>query len=92
MISTAFTSSFDAPPTGELVAVELDPRRQLAQPALASAQLHHRRPRRRRPTRNVHEAASHADPRTTMRYGRGRGSLDRDATCIVTTVVAGASR
>jgi hypothetical protein len=26
------------------------------------------------------EAASHADPRTTMRYDRARGSLDRHAT------------
>ena len=38
------------------------------------------------------EAASHADPRTTMRYDRGRGSLDRHATYIVSTFVAGASR
>jgi integrase len=28
----------------------------------------------------VQEAASHADPRTTMRYDRARGSLDRHAT------------
>jgi len=28
---------------------------------------------------DVQEAASHADPRTTMRYGRARGSLDRHA-------------
>ena len=28
------------------------------------------------PLRDVHEAASHADPRTTMRYDRARGSLD----------------
>jgi integrase/recombinase XerD len=27
----------------------------------------------------VQEAASHADPRTTMRYDRARGSLDRHA-------------
>jgi integrase/recombinase XerD len=32
------------------------------------------------PLRDVQEAASHADPRTTMRYDRGRQSLDRHAT------------
>ncbi len=42
--------------------------------------------------RDVQEAASHADPRTTMRYDRGRGSLDRHATYIVATFLAGASR
>jgi site-specific recombinase XerD len=42
--------------------------------------------------RDVQEAASHADPRTTMRYDRARGSLDRHATYIVATYVAGASR
>jgi Phage integrase family len=31
------------------------------------------------PLRDVQEAASHADPRTTMRYDRARGSLDRHA-------------
>jgi len=40
------------------------------------------------PLRDVQEAASHADPRTTMRYDRARVSLDRHATYIV----AGASR
>jgi site-specific recombinase XerD len=44
------------------------------------------------PLRDVQEAASHADPRTTMRYDRGRGSLDRHATYIVATFLAGASR
>ncbi|MEM9200913.1 MAG: tyrosine-type recombinase/integrase [Actinomycetota bacterium] len=44
------------------------------------------------PLRDVQEAASHADPRTTMRYDRGRGSLDRHPTYIVSTFVAGASR
>ena len=39
------------------------------------------------PLRDVQEAASHADPRTTMRYDRGRQSLDRHA-----TYIAGASR
>ena len=38
------------------------------------------------------EAASHADPRTTMRYDRGRGSLDRHAAYIVAAYVAGAAR
>ena len=42
------------------------------------------------PLRDVQEAASHADPRTTMRYDRGRQSLDRHATYIVATFVAGA--
>jgi integrase/recombinase XerD len=34
------------------------------------------------PLRDVQEAASHADPRTTMRYDRARVSLDRHATYI----------
>ena len=42
--------------------------------------------------RDVQEAASHADPRTTMRYDRGRQSLDRHATYIVAAFVAGTSR
>jgi hypothetical protein len=44
------------------------------------------------PLRDAQEAASHADPRTTMRYDRARGSLDRHATCIVAAYVAGAAR
>ncbi len=44
------------------------------------------------PLRDVQEAASHADPRTTMRYDRGRQSLDRHAAYIVATFAAGASR
>ena len=44
------------------------------------------------PLRDVQEAASHPDPRTTMRYDRGRQSLDRHATYIVATFIAGASR
>lgn len=40
----------------------------------------------------LQEAASHADPRTTMRYDRARGSLDRHATYIVAAYVAGAAR
>jgi integrase/recombinase XerD len=35
------------------------------------------------PLRDAQEAASHADPRTTMRYDRARTSLDRHATYIV---------
>jgi len=44
------------------------------------------------PLRDVQEAASHSDPRTTMRYDRGRGSLDRHATYIVAAFLAGAAR
>jgi hypothetical protein len=44
------------------------------------------------PLRNVQEAASHADPRTTMRYDRARTSLDRHATYIVAVFIAGAAR
>jgi integrase len=44
------------------------------------------------PLRDVQEAAWHADPRTTMRYDRARGSPDRHATYIVAAYVAGAAR
>ena len=44
------------------------------------------------PLRDVQEAASHADPRTTLRYDRARSSLDRHATYIVAAYVAGAAR
>jgi integrase/recombinase XerD len=44
------------------------------------------------PLRDVQEAASHADPQTTMRYDRARDSLDRHATYIVAAYVAGAAR
>jgi integrase/recombinase XerD len=44
------------------------------------------------PLRDVQQAASHADPRTTMRYDRARASLDRHATYIVAAYVAGAAR
>jgi integrase/recombinase XerD len=44
------------------------------------------------PLRDVQEAASHANPRTTMRYDRARGSLDRHATNIVAAYTAGAAR
>jgi integrase/recombinase XerD len=42
--------------------------------------------------RDVQEAASHADPRTTMRYDRARGSLDQHATYIVAAYIEGAAR
>jgi len=41
--------------------------------------------------RDVQEAASHADPRTTMRYDRARASLDQHATYIVAAYLAGAN-
>ena len=44
------------------------------------------------PLRAVQEAASHADPRTTMRYDRARVSLDRHATYIVSTYRIAARR
>ena len=44
------------------------------------------------PLRDVQEAASHADPRTTIRYDRARGSLDRHATYIVAAYIVGAVR
>jgi hypothetical protein len=34
----------------------------------------------------------HGEPRTTMRYDRARVSLDRHATYIVSTFIAGARR
>ena len=44
------------------------------------------------PLRDVQEAASHADPRKTMRYDRARTSLDRHAPYIVAAYVAGVPR
>src|SRR5262249_61910813 len=44
------------------------------------------------PLRAVQEAASHADPRTTVRYDRARSSLDRHATYIVVAYLASAAR
>jgi integrase/recombinase XerD len=44
------------------------------------------------PLRDVQEAASHADLRTTVRYDRARASLDRHATYIVAAFIAGAAR
>lgn len=43
------------------------------------------------PLRDVQEAASHADPRTTVRYDRARVSLDRHAAYTVAAFVAGAT-
>lgn len=40
------------------------------------------------PLRDVQDAASHSDPRTTMRYDRARHSLDRHATYVVSTFIA----
>jgi integrase/recombinase XerD len=44
------------------------------------------------PLRDMQEAASHTDPRTTMRYDRARVSLDRHATYIVAAYLAGPAR
>jgi len=44
------------------------------------------------PLRDVQEAASHADPRTTMRYDHGRVSLDHHVTYVVSAFLAGAAR
>jgi site-specific recombinase XerD len=44
------------------------------------------------PLRDVQDAASHAEPRTTMRYDRARVSLDRHATYVVAAFLAGAAR
>jgi integrase/recombinase XerD len=44
------------------------------------------------PLRDVQDAASHADPRTTMRYDRARASLNRHATYIVAAYLAAAAR
>ncbi len=60
--------------------------------AYAQARVHHGSLSAGVPLRDVQEAASHADPRTTMRYDRARGSLDRHATYIVAAYVAGAAR
>ena len=43
------------------------------------------------PLRDGQEAASHAGPRTTMRYDRAWVSLDRHATYIVAAFIAGAA-
>jgi site-specific recombinase XerD len=43
------------------------------------------------PLRDVQIAARHADPRTTTRYDRARGNLDRHANYIVASFIAGAA-
>ena len=43
------------------------------------------------PLRDVQIAARHADPRTTTRYDRARHNLDRHASYIVTSFIAGAA-
>ena len=43
------------------------------------------------PLREVQIAARHADPRTTTRYDRARGNLDRHANYIVAAFIAGAA-
>jgi integrase len=42
--------------------------------------------------REVQAAASHADPRTTVRYDRARGSPGRPAAYVVAGYIAGAAR
>jgi len=44
------------------------------------------------PLHDVQEAASHADPRTTMGYDRAHAGLDRHATYIVAAYLACATR
>jgi integrase/recombinase XerD len=43
------------------------------------------------PLRDVQDAASHADPRSTMRYDRARQSPDRHAMYIVAALCRGRS-
>jgi integrase/recombinase XerD len=40
------------------------------------------------PLEDVQDAAGHADPRTSLRYDRGRHSLDRHASYAVTSWLA----
>jgi integrase/recombinase XerD len=66
---------------------------QEGQPSHAQTRVHHRGASDAGvPLRDAQEAASHSDPRTTMRYDRARGSLDRPATYVVAGYVAGAAR
>ena len=61
---------------------------------LPAVLLHHRRPRlvdAGVPRRDVQIAARHADPRTTTRYDRARGNLDRHANYIVAAFIAGSA-
>jgi integrase/recombinase XerD len=54
--------------------------------------LHHRRTRRWRAATRRPRSSVARRPRTTMRYDRARVSLDRQATYIVSTYIAGAAR
>ena len=63
---------------------------QAGRPSHPASCVHHRAVDAGVPLRDVQEAASHADPRTTMRYDRARVSLDRHATYIV--AACGAAR
>jgi integrase/recombinase XerD len=58
----------------------------------AETRIHHRRAGCRRPAARRARGCLSCDPRTTMRYDRARGSLDRHATYIVAAYVAGAAR
>jgi hypothetical protein len=58
--------------------------------AHVASRVHHGRAGPGVPSRDVQEAASHPDPRTAMRYDRGRQSLDHHATYILSTFLAGA--
>ena len=61
-------------------------------PHLAARIHHHRAVNAGVPLRDVQESASHADPRTIMRYDRARVSLDRHAIYIVAAYIADAAR
>jgi len=58
-------------------------------PAHAPGCVHHGRPRRRVPLRDVQIAARHADPRTTTIYDRRPQNFDRHAAYDVVAFVAG---
>jgi hypothetical protein len=66
--------------------------RQVDQPSQPQAFIHSGHAHAGVAPQDVQEATSHADPRTTMRYDRGRGSPNRHATYIVAAFLAGASR
>jgi integrase/recombinase XerD len=57
-------------------------------PAHAPLGVHHGRPRRRVPLRDVQIAARHADPRTSTIYDRRRQNFDRHAAYVVVAFVA----
>ena len=66
--------------------------RQADRPPHAAPRLHHRRPRCRGAAPRRARGRLPRRPRTTMRYDRARVSLDRHATYIVSTYIAGAAR